>query len=454
MKRIVKAGLALVLALIASGPTWAEGESDSIAAVVIKVSPAVVRIISVRPPAKEDQKVAGGPSTSGSSPASNSDPPTDQTSTAIGSGFIIDPSGYIATNKHVVDGATSVFVMTADGERYKATFVGMPDKADMALIRINGAKKFPSVSFGDSDKMRVGDTAIAIGSPFGFDNSVTSGIISAVNRDIMESPFDDYLQTDAAINHGNSGGPLFNSAGEVIGMNSVIFSPSTGSSGLGFAIPSNELRFVFDRLMATGQIKAGMLPIHTQQLTWMLHLALGTPDLEGAVVTGIEDTGEKMLHGKLKAGDVILTFNGDKVWDPRDLARKAAQAEVGSDATLGLFRGGQNLTVQVTIHEWPQSPKIVFHDGDQKQLGLELAAGQSPDGQKTVTVSYVDPNGTAADSGIQKGDVILEVQQTPVDDPDQALRMFWAQSSLKRHFAAVLVRHDKTVSWMPLAIPN
>ena len=173
--------------------------------------------------------------------------------TALGSGFVIDPAGFIATNKHVIDRATSIFVMTAEGVRYQAKVVGMPDKADMALLHVDAGQPLPAVPFGDSDKMRVGDTVIAIGSPFGFDNSVTAGIVSAVNRDIMESPFDDYFQTDAAINHGNSGGPLFNLAGEVIGMNSVIFAPGTGSVGLGFAVPSNDLHFVFDRLMKTGQ---------------------------------------------------------------------------------------------------------------------------------------------------------------------------------------------------------
>ena len=169
---------------------------------------------------------------------------------AIGSGFIIDPAGYVSTNKHVVVDATAIFVVAPDGVRYKASVVGMPSKADMALLKINAGHTLPAVKFGDSDKMRVGDTVIAIGSPFGFDNTVTAGILSAVNRDIMESPFDDYLQTDAAINHGNSGGPLFNLAGEVIGMNSVIIRAGhrLGRAGLR-ACRRATLHFVFDRLM-------------------------------------------------------------------------------------------------------------------------------------------------------------------------------------------------------------
>jgi serine protease Do len=216
---------------------------------VARVSPAVVRVITVRPPTHEEDKP-------GAKVVNHS--PAGRTSTATGSGYIIDPAGYIGTNKHVIDGAISVFVVTADGIHYPATIVGMPVNADMALLRIDaGYKPLPFVRFGDSDEVRVGNRVFAIGSPFGFDNTVTSGIVSALNRDIMESPFDDYLQTDAAINHGNSGGPLFNMAGEVVGMTSVIFSPDPGSSGVGFALPSNSLRFVFDRLMKTGKIDAG-----------------------------------------------------------------------------------------------------------------------------------------------------------------------------------------------------
>jgi serine protease Do len=209
---------------------------------------------------------------------------------------------------------------------------------------------------------------------------------------------------------------------------------------------------VFDRLMKTGEIKAGMLPLHTQQVTWLLHLALNTPDLQGALVTSVVDNDETMLHGKIKSGDVIMTFNGEKVWDPRDLARKAAVAPIGSDAVLGLSRGGLQQTVHVEIHEWPEDKPIVFAEG-QKHIGLQLASAEVSNGKSVVTVASVDPMGTAADSGIQKGDIILEVQQTPVSDPDQALNIFHKEMSQKRKFAAVLVERDKKLSWMPLAIP-
>ena len=413
---------------------------------VARVAPAVVRVVTVRPGAHEEDK----PGTqTAKAVASN------QTSTASGSGYVIDPSGYIGTNKHVIDGAISVFVVTSEGVRYPAKIVGMPDQVDIALLRIDaGRHPLPFVRFGDSDQVRVGDKVIAIGSPFGFDNTVTSGIISALNRDIMESPFDDYLQTDAAINHGNSGGPLFNMAGEVIGMNSIIFAPTSGFAGLAFAVPSNSLQFVFNRLMTTGDVRAGMLPVHTQPVTWMLQQGLEAPDREGALVTSVQDDSSTMLQGKIQPGDVVRTFGGQKVRDPRDLARKAARAPIGSDVALELYREGATETAHVTIQAWPEAKPTVLDNDGPRTLGLELAGARGENGQPIVTVASVEPTGTAADSGIQKGNTIIEVQQTPVSEPGQALRIFWVQSLMKHRFAAVLVEHDKKLYWMSLAVPE
>jgi serine protease Do len=256
LRQVVTIVGALSIGLVAPTIAKAGTSGDQIASVVSKVSSAVVGIVVTRPPTVEED---------GSAPRTVS---ADRPTVAVGSGFIIDPAGFIATNKHVVLGATLISVVAIDGVRYKASVVGMPSKSDMALLRIDAGRPLPFLQFGNSDKMRVGDTVVAIGSPFGLDNTVTAGILSAVNRDIMESPFDDYLQTDAAINHGNSGGPLFNLAGEVVGMNSIIIAPGTGSVGLGFALPSSDLQFVFDRLRKTGHVQAGMLPIFTQPVTY------------------------------------------------------------------------------------------------------------------------------------------------------------------------------------------
>ena len=206
--------------------------------------------------------------------------------------------------------------------------------------------------------------------------------------------------------------------------------------------------------MKNGGSTAGMLPIHTQQMTWMLQQALGTPDLLGALVTSVQDQHGTMLQGKIKAGDMIRTFNGETVLDPRDLAREAVKTPIGSDAVLGIYRDGKIETVHVTMGAIPEASPIVLNDAGPQFLGLNLVSGQRGNGAPLVKVDSVDPTGTAAASGIQAGDVIVEVQQTPVSEPDQALRIFLDQSSLKHHFAAVLVQHDKKLAWMSLAIPN
>ena len=443
----------VLLSLVSLAPRTARADtapdpaSDPVAAMIARVLPAVVRVATVRPPpAKEKRKSGAGTA----NPATAALPIR-----AFGAGYIIDPSGYIGTNKHVVDGAISIFVVTADGVRYPAKIAGLPGQADIALLKIDaGGRSLPFVRLGDSDRMRVGDNVIAIGSPFGFDSTVTAGIVSAVNRDIRESPFDDYLQTDAAINHGNSGGPLFNMAGEVIGMNSVIFAPTTGFAGLAFAVPSSTLRFVFGRLMQTGQVNAGMLPLHTQQMTWMLEQALGTPDLKGALVTSGPGDGGAMPRDTVRAGDVIRTFNGEEVLDPRDLARKAGQAPVGGDAVLGLFRDGESLTVHLPIQAYPETKPVVLDNAGPPVLGLGLASARGKNGRPVVTVASVDPTGSAADSGLRPGDIVLEVQHTVVSEPDQALRLLRAGASPSRRFAAVLVEHAKKLSWLSVALPR
>jgi serine protease Do len=433
--------VALYLAAQNPEPAWADPPQSAIATVVAKVKPAVVKIISVRPAAMP-------PPAAGATVASASEKPM----VATGSGYIIDPSGFIATNKHVIENSLSVFVITDEGIRYKARIAGLTAQADTALLKIEAGKPLPAVRFGDSDRMRVGDTVIAIGSPFGFDDSVTSGIVSAINRDIMESPFDDYIQTDAPINHGNSGGPLFNLAGEVIGMNSVLFGPGdfSGSIGLGFAIPSNDLSFIYQRLMVDGQVRAGMLPIGTQQVKWMLQQATGAPDLSGALVTSVHGNGDKMMNGQVKPGDIILSFNGQTVLDPRDLARQAARMPAGSDVALEIFRDGKRFAVHVPVQAWPDGMPPVLHDAPPGNLGLELAA--APNGG--VVVAAVDPKGSAADSDIRKGDIIVQIQAQPVTGPDQVLQTLRSLSAGKRPYAAVLLEHDGQRSWVPVALPE
>jgi serine protease Do len=284
---------------------------------------------------------------------------------------------------------------------------------------------------------------------------VTSGIISAVNRDIMESPFDDYLQTDAAINHGNSGGPVFNLSGQVIAMASVLYAPGSysGSAGVGFAIPSNLLSFVLGRLEKNGRVAAGMLPLRTQPVPEMMAAAIGAPGPGGALVIELTAQAEAMV-GMIQAGDVIRSFDGTIVLDPRDLARKALRAKVGNPVTLELCRAGQMVSVEVPILPFTGPQPIVRQSAPAKTLGLHLAALSGTDNKSGVTVEAIDPSGSIADSGLRKGDVIVRVQQRLVSTPQQALAELQTWTDSKQPYAALLVERDKKLRWMPVALPN
>jgi serine protease Do len=399
----------------------------AIADVVQRVSPSVVKIIVTRPP----------------------DKPHGAPVSAVGSGFVIDTAGLIATNRHVVENALTIMVGTADGGRYRAQIVGLAAKSDIALIRIEPDSHLPALAFGDSDALRPGETVIAIGSPFGFDSSVTAGIVSSINRDIMESPFDDYIQTDAAINHGNSGGPLFNLAGQVVGMNSVLFAPGKGSAGVGFAIPSNQLRFALGRLAQYGDVRAGMLPIRTQPVTGLMAAAMGVPTAGGALIASLGPQAP-MMNRQIQPGDIITQLDGQPISDPRELARKAAEAQPGSNVTLQLYRLGKLTTVQVPIlplDAAPSSPGAAGHPP--KTTGLRFA--QHPGG---VLLTALDPAGSAADSGLKQGDVILRIQGEPVATPDQVSNLLRAKIEAKQAYTAFLIERDNEQTWLPVALPD
>ncbi len=443
------AGLLIVALCVASGfeaHAAVVSPTGVVADMVARVQPSVVRIVVVHPPAK------GAEPDSSLADAGQSSTASAQPVSKIGSGFAVGSAGLVATNRHVVENSISIFVGTADGARYRAEIVGSASKSDIALLRIDPSANIPILSFGDSDSLRVGDTVIAIGSPFGFDNTVTAGIVSSVNRDIMESPFDDYIQTDAAINHGNSGGPLFNLQGQVVGMNSVLFAPSQGSAGVGFAIPSNDVRFALDRLRQYGEVRAGMLPIRTQQVTGLMAEAIGVPSAGGALIASLGPEAGQM-NGKIQPGDVVTRFNAEAVADPRDLARKAAVAAVGSRAVLALYRSGQVMTVEVPILPLEGGRQLAPSDGYRpKALGLRF--GDATRGQPGVTLSGIEPSGSAADSGLLMGDVILRVQQQAVSTPDEAMRAFQSRIDGKHAYAAVLVERDNKQTWLPVALPE
>ncbi len=371
--------------------------------------------------------------------------PQKHKATALGSGFIIDSAGYIVTNNHVIDGADSVTVILQDDTNLPATVVGRDKKTDIALLKVTPKKPLPAVSFGDSDKVRVGDWILAIGNPYGLGGTVTSGIISARARDIRSGPYDDYLQTDAPINRGNSGGPMFDMDGNVVGINAAIFSPSGGSIGIGFAIPSALAKNIVAQLKDQGHIRRGWLGVHIQNVTQDIADGFGLGQQRGALVASVTPD-SPASKGGVQAGDVILTFDGKDVPDMHRLPLMVAETSVDKTVDLGVFRKGKNLTLKVKIGEMsgkddmeeekasddPAHPAAPTGVQKIEPLGLSVAP-LSPQtrtrfnvkkGVTGVIVTDIAPDSVAGDQGLQTGDVISEAGQqeikTPKDLADQA----------------------------------
>jgi serine protease Do len=359
----------------------------------------------------------------------NGEPPTRRVN-SLGSGFIIDPSGLVVTNNHVIADADEVTVILNDGTNLKATIVGRDKKADLALLKVQSDKPLKAVKFGDSDKMRLGEWVIAIGNPFSLGGTVTAGIVSARNRDINSGPYDNYIQTDAAINRGNSGGPLFNLNGEVIGVNTAIISPSGGSIGIGFAVPSKTVVGVINQLRQFGEVRRGWLGVRIQPVTPEIADSLSIKPARGALVAGLDDKGPAKPAG-IEPGDVIVKFDGRDVKEMRDLPRIVADTPVGKDVDVVVIRGGkeQTRTVKIARLEDDDS-KTAEKKPDQvdakpavkKTLGLELSDMTDALRKrfniqpkvKGVIITDVEANSAAAEKNLRPGTVIVSIQQQPV----------------------------------------
>lgn len=340
---------------------------------------------------------------------------------AQGSGFIISADGYAVTNNHVVKDADEVSVTMKDGTEYKAEVIGTDPKTDLALIKIKGeGKSFDFVSFAE-DEPRVGDYVMAVGNPFGLGGSVTTGIISARGRDIGAGPYDDFLQIDAAINHGNSGGPAFNLEGEVVGINTAIYSPSGGSVGIGFAIPASSAESVITSLKENGTVTRGWLGVQIQPVTEDIAESLGLADAKGAIVADVTEESPALAAG-IKQGDTILSFDGKDIADSRDLSRKVAQVKPGAEVPVTVIRDGKTMNISVKIGTMPTDPKMASKDGGKDQeksvsladLGIKVAPAQDGPG---VMVTEVAPGSAAAERGLKAGDTILEVAGAEVNAP-------------------------------------
>ena len=381
---------------------------------------------------------------------------------ALGSGVIIGPQGYVATNNHVVDGASKITVTLDDGANYDAKIVGRDARTDLALLKIDAPKPLPYVEFGDSSKVRIGDWVVAVGNPFGLGGTVTAGIVSGHDRNIDSGPYDDYLQIDAPINPGNSGGPLFNQSGQVIGIDTAIYSPSGGSVGIGFAIPSDLARSVIAQLKDHGSVERGWLGIQMQPMTPALAKALGLAKDEGVLVNEVQPD-SPAAKGKLMQGDVITAFNGMAAKSPRDLALAVANARSGSEAKLGVWRAGHDQTLEVAIGA--QAKEQVAAEAqkpDYAPVGMTLAP-LTPEarselglkaGAEGVVVAAVKPDSRAAESGIETGDVILRVGSEAVKTPDAAVARIHAAQKEKKEAIALLVSRDGTSYYLALQLAS
>ena len=355
------------------------------------------------------------------------DRPQPHMGMAQGSGFFISADGYVVTNNHVVEHAKEVTVITADGKSIPARIVGTDPKTDLALLKVKEGSDYPYVSFA-SQSPRVGDWVIAVGNPFGLGGTVTAGIVSARGRDIGAGPYDDFLQIDAPVNHGNSGGPTFNAQGEVVGVNTAIFSPSGGSVGIGFAVASDVAKGVVQSLKENGKVARGWLGVQIQPVTQDIADGLGLKEAKGALIAKTENDSPAAAAG-LKDGDVVASVNGELVADSHDLARKIAALGPKKEAELSIIRNGSPQAVKVTLGSLPgdrqaKADAPADHSKDaMAKYGMTLAPADEVDGAgKTgVVVADVDPNGAAAQKGIQTGDVILEVARKPVSRPSDVM---------------------------------
>ncbi len=355
-------------------------------------------------------------------------------SNSLGSGFVIDASGIVITNNHVIGEANDITVNFNDGTKLKAEVVGRDAKTDIAVLRVKPDKPLKAVKFGDDQAAKVGDWVIAIGNPFGFDSSVSAGIVSARNRNIRSGPYDNFIQTDAAINRGNSGGPLFNMKGEVIGINTAIISPSGGSIGIGFAVPASTAVPVIDQLRNFGETRRGWLGVRIQEVDDAIAESMNLGRVRGALVAGIDDKGPAKPAG-IQTGDVIIRFDGREVRNSTELPRIVAQTPVGKAVPVVIVRNGKEETRQVTLGRLEDGERQASARPDNPQpsatpqaatrrvLGMELQALNADarrrfnvkEGVRGVVVNRVEPESNAATKRIQAGDVIVEVGQEPVN---------------------------------------
>ncbi len=377
---------------------------------------------------------------------------------ALGSGFFISADGYIVTNNHVVAHEESVEVITDSHKTYTAKVVGTDPQTDLALLKVGGGTDFPYVRFA-TNTPHVGDWVLAIGNPFGLGGTVTAGIVSARGREIGAGPYEDFIQIDAPVNKGNSGGPTFNVSGEVIGVNTAIYTPSGGFVGVAFDIPAADAKLVVQQLKEKGHVTRGWIGVQIQRVTPAIAEALGLKQSQGALVAQVE-LGSPAAKGGVKTGDVITAVNGNAVKDSRDLARKIAALAPGTATKLGVFRDGKESTITVNLGEFPRAPakpKVEEKKAPPAApvLGLTLAPASTVAGagSRGVVITQINSNSQAAETGLQTGDVILEVDTKAVNTPADVRKMVAAARAHSKRAVLLRVKRGETKSFVavPLA---
>ena len=386
----------------------------------------------------------------------------ERRSNSLGSGFVVDPSGIVITNNHVIADANEITVIFTDGQKLRAKIIGKDSKVDVAVLKVDSPKPLKAVTFGDSEKMRVGDWVMAVGNPFGLGGTVTAGIVSARHRNIDSGPYDNYIQTDAAINKGNSGGPLFNMAGEVIGINTAILSPSGGSIGIGFATPSATVEPIISQLEKFGETRRGWLGVRIQSVDDTIAQSLDLGPTRGAFVPGTDPNGPASAEG-IQTEDVIVKFDGQDIKDSRDLPKIVAQEPVGKDVAVVVIRKGKELTRTVKLgrlegaeqHAALEPPNLskpaepnATADTVKQALGMTFSGLTSETRHKfTITdsvasgvvISQVAPNSAAAEKRLQPGEILVEINQEPVKQPSDAADKFKLLKNAGQKSALLLV---------------
>jgi len=477
MARILKAlQLVTFLAAAMASPATARSAPDSFADLADRLLPTVVNISTSQTLKASGPKITlpdvppGSPLEDLFKDFLQNNRALPRHVTSLGSGFIIDKSGYVVTNNHVIADADQITVTLNDGTSLPAKLVGRDEKTDLALLKVNSPKPLPATKLGDSDKARVGDWVIAIGNPFGLGSTVTAGIVSARNRDINAGPYDDFIQTDAPINRGNSGGPLFDMDGNVVGVNSAIFSPTGGSVGIGFSIPANLAKDIINQLRQYGAARRGWVGISIQQITPEIVQGMGLPNTSGALISGV-DAGGPAAKAGLKNGDVVLAFDNRTISDNRALPRIVADTQAGKTVNVDILRKGKKHSIKLTVAKLQDQEKRKTQKPAQNQppaktnsrvapLGLTLAPLDAETraqfriagSLQGVVIVDVDPESAAADKNLRPGDVIVEVQNLAVRSPADVAKKIEADTKAGRKIEMFLINRGGQVTFVALKL--